>query len=208
MQLKKKCFLVWLLVCLSVLVVSACQSILPSDSDVLGEPTDPYDYNYCGGVPVYPVIGVSFSTFCGPRNQIAVGRYGTLMWLFPEPDGSKALLQGTRQLSVKELKHLSLLAEVVHLADPLTPQPGKVNYQLGINFPGRANKPIRGVLDARYSPAKELFEAMLELVPGKPALPECNVEAMFFDPIQLPGKRKTLTLDEIMTNQGYRNVPK
>jgi hypothetical protein len=129
-----------------------------------------------------------------------------LMWLFPDPDGSKALLQGQRQLTVKELKHLSLLAEVVHLADPIVPQPGKVNYQLGINFPGRANKRLRGVLDARYSPAKQVVEAMLELVPGKPALPECDTPAAFFDPVQLPGKRQALTLDAIVANQGYRDA--
>ncbi len=188
--------------------MSACQGSLSLNADASAEPIDPYDYNYCGGVPVYPVIGVSFATFCGPRNQIAVGRYGTLMWLFPDPDGSKALLQGTRQLSVQELKHLSLLAEVVHLADPIVPQPGKVNYQLGINFPGRANKRIRGVMDARYSPAKEIFQVLLELVPGKPVLPECSTQADFFDPVLLPGKRHPLTLNEVIEFQGNSHVIK
>ena len=46
-------------------------------------PIDPFDYSYCGGKPVYPVIGFNFATACGPRNQIGLGRRGHLMWLFP-----------------------------------------------------------------------------------------------------------------------------
>lgn len=187
--------------------MSSCQSTPSLDDDVLAAPTDQYDYNYCGGVPVYPVIGVSFSTFCGPRNQVALGRYGTLMWLFPEPDGSKALLHGKRKLTQAELKRISLLAEVASLADPPMLQPGEVNYQLGINFPGRANKRLRGVQNTEYSPSQQLMEAMLELVPGKPAMPKCNIKADYFDPIQLPGKRQAMTREEIIATQGYPHVP-
>jgi len=41
-------------------------------------PIDPFDYSYCGGKPVYPVIGFNFATWCGPRNQIGLGRRGRL----------------------------------------------------------------------------------------------------------------------------------
>jgi hypothetical protein len=207
-MLLQKNLVTWLAVCLCVLALSACLSNVQPDASALVEPVDPYDYNYCGGVPVYPVIGVSFSTFCGPRNQLALGRYGTLMWLYPAPDGNTALYQGKRQLTVSELKHLSLLAEVVHLADPAVPQPGKVNYQLGINFPGRANQRLRGVADEHYTPALALLNALRQLAPGVPALPECEVQTGFFDPVQLPGKRQPLTLDDIISSQEYSHALK
>jgi len=184
----------------------ACQANLRDDTKKPISSVDPFDYNYCGGVPVYPVIGISFSTFCGPRNQLALGRYGTLMWLFPVQDGSKALHEGRRKLSDKELKHLSLLAEVAQLADPLPPQPGAVNYRLGINFSGRATKRLHAVKDERYTPANKLFEAMLEMVPDKPALPVCSSGPGFFDPNQLPEARRPLTIDEVIMNKGYSHA--
>jgi hypothetical protein len=195
----------WWVVLVSVTLM-ACQANLRDDTKKPISSVDPFDYNYCGGVPVYPVIGISFSTFCGPRNQLALGRYGTLMWLFPALDGAKVLHQGKRKLSDKELKHLSLLAEVAQLADPLPPQPGAVNYRLGINFSGRATKRMHAVKDERYAPANKLFEAMLEMVPDKPALPECSSGPGFFDPNQLPGDRWPLSIDEVNRNQGHSHV--
>jgi hypothetical protein len=192
----------WWIVLASVALV-ACQAGLRDEPENLAGPEDPFDYNYCGGVPVYPVVGISFSTFCGPRNQLALGRYGTLMWLFPSRDAATAPHEGRRKLSDKELKHLSLLTEVAQLADPVPPQPGAVNYRLGINFSGRATKRMHAVKDARYTPANTLFDAMLEMVPDKPELPECPSSAGFFDPNQLPGDRRPLTLDEVKMNKGY-----
>lgn len=191
------------IVLISCIGLVACQGMTAKfDDEADAGPSDPFDYNYCGGVPVYPVIGVTFSTQCGPRNQIVLGRYGTLMWIYPAMDGKKANYQGTHKLTKSELKQLSLLAEVTQLADPMTPEPGQVNYQIGINFSGRDNKRIRGVIDARYSPALELMKAMRELVPGKPELPDCHVPPMFFDPVVLPGKRRAMTLQEMKDTQG------
>ena len=187
-------------------MLMACQASLRDDAKKPLNAVDPFDYNYCGGVPIYPVIGISFSTFCGPRNQLALGRYGSLMWLFPAQDGSRALHEGRRKLSDKELKHLSLLAEVVQLADPLPPQPGAVNYRLGINFSGRATKRLHAVQDERYTPANKLLEAMLEMVPDKPAMPACPSSPGFFDPNQLPDDRRPMTVDEVNLNQGSNHV--
>jgi len=190
-----------------VLLTTACQTTtVPIDEPVLAGPVDPFDYNYCGGVPVYPVVGINFATFCGPRNQVALGRYGTLMWAFPATDGSTMLHQGKRKLSVKELKQVSLLAEVAQLADPVAPVPGKVNYRLGIDFSGRAAKRLHAVKDERYTPAHSLFNALLDLVPDKPLLPECAGQTVFFDPVLLPGKRPSLSLNEITTHLGNPNA--
>lgn len=188
---------------LAALLLAACQALPVTEDDTSSGPVDPFDYNYCGGVPVYPVIGVSFATYCGPRNQVSLGRYGTLMWLFPAVDGSHSEYQGKRKLTVAELKQLSLLAEVAQLADPLEPQPGALNYQIGINFSGRDNKRLRGVRDGRYSPANQLLDAMLSMVPGIPTLPECNAQIGFFDPVVLPGKRRAMTQAEMLDTQGY-----
>jgi len=196
-----------LLVLSGLLVIGACQSGVRDSDRVASKPSDPFDYNYCGGVPVYPVIGVNFSTFCGPRNQIAVGRYGKLMWLFPAPDGQHVLAQGERQLSLKELKRVSLLAEVVQLADPEPlSQPGAVNYRMGINFSGRPSKRLHAILIDAYSPAHELFQALLDLVPDRPLLPGCQPEASFFDPSLLPGERRPLSLSAVNDYQRYSNV--
>lgn len=191
----------WLTLLLAAL--AACQTVPREETQKLAGPADPFDYNYCGGVPVYPVIGISFSTYCGPRNQVALGRYGTLMWLFPAADGNGVLHQGRRKLTEKELKHLSLLAEVAQLADPVPPQPGAVNYRLGINFSGRATKQMHAVKDERYTPANKLFEAMLGLVPDRPLLPGCASAAGFFDPNLLPAERRPLALKAVISHQGY-----
>jgi hypothetical protein len=196
------------LVLSSAALLVGCQAMLPEQA---AGTNDPFDYNYCGGVPVYPVIGIGFSTLCGPRNQIGVGRYGTLMWLFPAPDGKSALYQGTRKLSIKDLKYISLLAEVVDLADAPTLQSGAVNYRLGINFSGRATKRIHAVKDGRDTPANQLFETLLAMVHDKPALPDCRPEQSLpeqslFDPYELPADRHPITLEEAITYQEQHRV--
>lgn len=155
-------------------------------------PVDPFDYSYCGGQPVYPVIGVNFASFCGPRNQVALGRRGKLMWVFPSADGQSALAQGARQLSTEELKRLSLLAEVAQLADPTRSEAGGLNYQMGIDFQGRPYKRLHAVLTPDYTPANELLRAMLELIPARPLLPDCAPSARYYDPTLLPAERKPL----------------
>lgn len=192
---------------LVALALAACQNGVRNGDSVSSKPADPFDYNYCGGVPVYPVIGANFATLCGPRNQVALGRYGTLMWLFPAPDGMSVLHQGQRKLSLQELKRVSLLAEVVQLADPVPlTKPGAVNYRMGINFSGRLSKRLHVVLTDSYSPAHQLFQALLELVPDKPALPECQPVVSFFDPSLLPNQRRPLSLTEVNNYQRYSNV--
>jgi hypothetical protein len=154
-------------------------------------PIDPFDYSYCGGQPVYPVIGYNFATFCGPRNQVALGRRGSLMWLFPAADGQTVLHQGKRKLSEEDLKRLSLLAEVAQLADPTTVRGGPVIYDLGIDFQGRSYKRIHTTFTDAYTPANELFRAMLALVPESPLLPACPGAAQDFNPTLLPADRRT-----------------
>ena len=153
------------------------------------KPADPFDYSYCGGKPVYPVIGYNFATVCGPRNQIAVGRRGQLMWLFPSTDGKTVLHHGVRQLSVEELKRISLLAEVTQLADSADGAGGPVMYDLGINFSGRPNKREHAAFTERYTPANELFRTLLNLVPDAPQLPDCAEAATDFDPTLTPAQR-------------------
>jgi len=174
-------------ICLSVLSAPAAADM--SARQVI----DPWDYNYCGGEPVYPVIGINFSTFCGPRNQVALGRRGTLMWIFPAVDGERAHAQGRRKLSEAELKRLSLLAEVAQLADPPYGDAGGVNYRLGIDFQGRPYKRMHAIVSERYTPANELFRAMLELVPDTPLMPACERTATYYDPTTLPADRQALT---------------
>lgn len=155
-------------------------------------PIDPFDYSYCGGQPVYPVIGVNFASFCGPRNQVALGRRGKLMWVFPSADGRSAHAQGTRQLSTEELKRLSLLAEVAQFADPTRTKTDGLNYQMGIDFQGRPYKRLHAVLTPDYTPANTLLRAMLDLVPARPLLPDCAPNARYYDPTLLPAQRQPL----------------
>ena len=161
------------------------------------KPADPFDYSYCGGEPVYPVIGYNFATVCGPRNQIAVGRRGQLMWLFPSADGKTILHQGTRQLSAQELKRISLLAEVTQLADAAPAIDSRVVYDLGIDFSGRPYKQEHAAFTEQYTPANELFRTLLGLVPHAPSLPDCGEAATDFNP--------TLTLAERRARA--RNAP-
>jgi hypothetical protein len=153
-------------------------------------PIDPFDYSYCGGKPVYPVIGYNFSTSCGPRNQVALGRRGSLMWSFPSPDSKTVLHRGKRLLTTEELKRLSLLAEVAQLADPTVALGGPVIYDLGIDFQGRAYKHVHTTFTDGYTPANELLRAMLALVPDSPLLPACAETATDFNPSLLPSERR------------------
>jgi len=153
-------------------------------------PSDPFDYSYCGGKPMYPVIGINFSTFCGPRNQIALGRRGRLMWLFPTSDGH-VHASGERQLSAAELSRLNLLAQAAQLAGPQHSAGGRVLYDMGINFSGQSNKRAHGSLDRNTEPdsAQALFAAMQKLVPDNPLLPDCDNASADFSPTLLPQDR-------------------
>lgn len=155
-------------------------------------PSDPFDYSYCGGKPMYPVVGFNFSTFCGPRNQIALGRRGRIMWLFPTPDG-RVHARGERQLSVKELAELKLLAQAAQLAGAPTSTGGQVLYDMGINFSGQANMRAHGALgnSTDADSVQALFDGMQELVPDKPLLPGCTNTAKDFSPTLLPKNRQT-----------------
>lgn len=152
-------------------------------------PIDPFDYSYCGGKPVYPVIGFNFATACGPRNQIGLGRRGHLMWLFPPRREGDAPVRGKQLLTEAELKRLSLLAEVVQIADPPPAAPGAVIYSLGINFQGRPDKRLRTPVSDAYTPANALFQEMLKLVPDAPLLPVCEGALRDFDPTLHPAER-------------------
>jgi hypothetical protein len=155
----------------------------------LNPPIDPFDYSYCGGKPVYPIIGFNFATYCGPRNQIALGRRGKLMWSFAAADGASIAHRGARQLSEDELSRLTLLAEVAQLAEVPEFRPNPVVYDLGIDFQGRPYKRVRGTLASRGSSANALFEAMRALVPDQPLLPACPGAPADFSPTQLPSDR-------------------
>ncbi|UCH52490.1 MAG: hypothetical protein JSW09_07685 [Pseudomonadota bacterium] len=170
---------------------------------ILKRPIDPFDYSYCGGQPVYPVIGINFATFCGPRNQVALGRRGELMWTFPSADGQAAHAQGRRKLNELELKRLSLLAEVTQFSDPTFADVAGVNYQMGVDFQGRQYKRLHAVLTDNYTPANELFRAMLALVPDKPLMPACAQTAKFYSPTVLPDKREPLAE---LPRMGYVSV--
>lgn len=158
-------------------------------SIVPAAPIDPFDYSYCGGKPVYPVIGINFATACGPRNQIGLGRRGHLMWLFPPRHEGDSPVRGKRLLTEAELKRLSLLAEVVQIADSPSAAPGAVIYSLGINFQGRPDKRMRTPVSDAYTPANALFQAMLKLVPDAPLLPACEGALHDFDPTLHPAER-------------------
>jgi len=154
-------------------------------------PSNPFDYSYCGGKPMYPVIGLNFSTSCGPRNQVALGRRGRLMWLYPTSDG-QVHARGERQLSVRELAELKLLAQAAQLAGPPKDVRGKVLYDLGINFSGQLNKRAHGTLDVDQEPdaVQALSQAMQRLVPEQPLLPDCQNALVDFSPTRLPHDRQ------------------
>jgi hypothetical protein len=157
--------------------------------DQLNPAIDPFDYSYCGGKPVYPVIGFNFATYCGPRNQIALGRRGKLMWSYAGADGVSIVHRGARQLDDKELARLTLLAEVAQLAEIPAFKPDRVIYDLGINFQGRPYKRVHGSGATRGSSANALFEAMRALVPDKPLLPACTDAPPDFSPTRLTTDR-------------------
>jgi len=152
-------------------------------------PIDPFDYSYCGGKPVYPVIGFNFATWCGPRNQIGLGRRGRLMWLFPTAD-DQLHASGNRLLTEDVLAELLLLAEAAQLAAPPVAAQGAVRYDLGINFTGRREKHAHGVLYASSDSVQALFDALKRLVPDQPLLPVCAEAPPDFSPTRLPQVRR------------------
>lgn len=171
---------------LACLLMATTPAFADADS---AKPRDPFDYSYCGGLPMYPVIGYNFATSCGPRNQVALGRRGLLMWLFPDRDGNKILHQGSRTLSEAELDRLSLLAEVAQFSDTTVKSLGPVLYDMGIDFSGRPYMRMRAALTDAYTPANELFRAMLSLVPDQALLPDCGNEIVDFSPTLKPAER-------------------
>jgi hypothetical protein len=158
-------------------------------------PVDPFDYAYCGGKPVYPVIGFNFSTACGPRNQIGLGRRGRLMWLFTTVDG-QVHASGNRALTEAELGKLVLLAEAAQLAGAPAPAEGPVRYDLGINFTGRREKRAHGVLFAAKDSVQALFDALKRQVPAEPLLPECADAPADFSPTRLPHQWRAVRANE------------
>jgi len=145
------------------------------------KPTNPFDYNFCGGERVYPIVGANIATICGPRNQVALGRRGKISWFFPAY-GKQPEKKGSYRLSDEQLMELSLLAEVVMVSSPVPPQPAKVIYKMGINFSARKPAYVHAPFTDAYTPGNRLLEAMLKYVPDKPTLPECRTATMLFDP--------------------------
>lgn len=154
-------------------------------------PIDPFDYNFCGGERVYPIVGVNISTACGPRNQVALGRRGKLMWFFPG-DKTQKSYKGEMKLSKEQLAKLSIMAEVAKITDSITPVPSKLIYKMGINFSGRQPKYIYSVFDETYTPSNTLLREILSLVPKteKPHFPDCGRTLTVFDPTQHQNDRK------------------
>lgn len=147
-------------------------------------PIDPFDYNFCGGERVYPIIGVNFSTSCGPRNQVALGRRGKLMWFFPGTDADIQTYKGNYKLNKEQLFALSAMAEVAKMTDNPEPQPYPVLYKMGINFSARRPKYIYAAYTSEYTPSNELLKLMLSMVPvtEQPNLPDCGLSLSLFDP--------------------------
>ena len=147
------------------------------------KPIDPFDYNFCGGERVYPIVGVNIATACGPRNQIALGRRGKIMWFFPGSENRKEY-KGRMKLSKEQLSKLSILAEVAKVTDSVEPVPSKIIYKMGINFSGRQPKYIYTIFDETYSPSNTLLKEMMRLVPASeiPYFPDCGNTLTVFDP--------------------------
>ena len=163
----------------ALLLGGICTNIVAAENKE--KPTDPFDYNFCGGERVYPIVGVNIATACGPRNQIALGRRGKISWIFPA-HGSDPEAKGSYLLGKKQLAELSLLAEVVMVADAQPPEPGRVIYKMGINFSARKPAYVYAPVNERYTPANKLLQAMLKNIPDKPRLPECQNALPLFDP--------------------------
>ena len=155
------------------------------------KPTDPFDYNFCGGERVYPIVGLNISTACGPRNQIALGRRGKIMWFFPGSETRKES-KGRMKLTKEQLARLSILAEVAKVTDSVEPVPGKLIYKMGINFSARQPKYIYTNFDETYTPSNELVREMMRLVPTseKPHFPDCGNVLTVFDPTLHQNDRK------------------
>lgn len=182
----------------SMLAVAVLLTMFSGRSAAMGTtgdaPIDPFDYAYCGGKPVYPVIGFNFSTACGPRNQIALGRRGKLMWSFAGADGASIAHRGARHLTVDQLARLTLLAEVVQLADPPPAAFGPVMYDLGVDFQGRPYKRVHAAVSEAYTPANALFRELLALVPDAPLLPTCQGATRDFRPAPVPAGRTAASI--------------
>lgn len=156
-----------------------------------GKPNDPFDYNFCGGERVYPIVGVEFSTICGPRNMVALGRRGKVMWFFPSVDGRmENSKKGQFMLNDMQLFRFSLLAEVTQVSPPAIPVPAKVQYKLGVNFSGRPFRSMHSGLTEKYLPSSQLLKAVLEVIPDKPELPDCDGPLRVFDPILTRAERE------------------
>ena len=155
------------------------------------KPIDPFDYNFCGGERVYPIVGVNISTACGPRNQFALGRRGKLMWFFPGGESRKEY-KGSIKLTDEQLAELSILAEVAKVADSREPVPGKLIYKMGINFSARQPKYIYTNYSDSYTPSNELLRSIMRLVPEseKPFFPDCGPTLTIFDPTLHQHERK------------------
>jgi len=185
----------------SVLFLSLCAfavkaaPILDAAADK-DKSADPFDYNFCGGERVYPIVGVNISTSCGPRNQIALGRRGKIMWFFPG-DENREHYKGQMKLSKEQLAKLSIIAEVAKVTDSVEPVPSKMIYKMGINFSGRQPKYIYTTFDETYSPSNELLRQMMSLVPASeiPYFPNCGEKLTVFDPTlhQQDRKKNLLT---------------
>ena len=147
------------------------------------KPSDPFDYNFCGGERVYPIVGVNIATACGPRNQVALGRRGKLMWFFPGSNNRKSY-KGQIKLSKEQLARLSVLAEVAKITDTIKARPSKLIYKMGINFSGRKPKYIHASFDDTYTPSNALLKQIMSLVPEseKPYFPDCGQTLTVFDP--------------------------
>lgn len=168
---------------LSLILIGASWNLNAAPLGDSEKPIDPFDYNFCGGERVYPIVGVNISTACGPRNQVALGRRGKLMWFFPGDDKRKQY-KGNIKLTKEQLAKLSILAEVAKVTDAIEPVPSKFIYKMGINFSGRQPKYIFSTFDDSYTPSNTLLRQMLSLVPKteKPHFPDCGKTLSVFDP--------------------------
>lgn len=184
----------------TVLLLTACLfEVRAASTSDDGKPIDPFDYNFCGGERVYPIVGVNISTACGPRNQIALGRRGKIMWFFPG-DKIRKQYKGQMNLTKEQLAKLSILAEVAKVADSIEPVPSKMIYKMGINFSGRQPKYIYTTFNETYTPSNELLKQMMSLVPATeiPYFPACGQTLLVFDPtLHQEDRKKKLAKAEL-----------
>ena len=164
----------------------------PAGAADAAAPIDPFDYSYCGGKPVYPVIGFNVATSCGPRNQIGLGRRGHLMWFIPSQEEGGKPVFGKRLLPEETLKKLTVLAEVVQLADAPPAMIGAVMYDLGVDFQGRPYKRVHAPVAGEYSPANALYQALMAELKMELVLPACEGPVQDFRPTLWPAERAAL----------------